>query len=126
MDIAKGIGQSGRVAIYEVPDTELAVGSTLGGPKVAAIIKANGAIEKVYSIDAGETLFGAVTLRHYDAVTGMYLAQESPGKFIIHPEHQEHVYSLASHVTVREDIFCLNGRPHDDGTVDPPAVYEVV
>src|SRR4051794_22936963 len=71
MDIAKGIGQSGRVAEYEVADTELAVGCTLGGPKAQAIIKANGAIEKAYSIDSGETLFGTVILRHFDAKTGM-------------------------------------------------------
>jgi Bacterial alpha-L-rhamnosidase 6 hairpin glycosidase domain len=126
MDIAKGLGQSGRVAIYEVPDTELAVGSTLGGPKAMAIIKANGAIEKVYSIDTGETLFGTVILRHYDAVTGMYLAQESPGKFIIHPEHQEHLYSLANKVEVHENIFVLSGHPQEDGTVEPPAVYQTV
>jgi hypothetical protein len=126
MDIAQGIGQSGRVPIYEVPDTELAVGSTLGGPRAAAIIKANGAIEKVYSIDSGETLFGTVMLRHYDALTGMYLAQESRGTFIIHPEHQEHRYSLANRVAVREDIFVLNGHPSEDGAVDPPAVYQLV
>lgn len=133
MDIAKGIGQSERVAIYEVPDTELSVGSTLGGPKAAVIIKANGAIEKVYSIESGETLFGTVILRHYDAITGMYLAQESPGRFIIHPEHQEHVYSLSNRIGVREDIFVLRshpihggGAPQEDGSADPPAVYQVV
>src|SRR5947209_3758355 len=120
MDIAKWIGRSERVAIYEVPDTELAVGSTLGGPKVEAIIKASGAIEKVFSTDTGETLFGTVTIRHYDATTGMYLAQEPPGKFIIHPEHQEHVYSLSNRVEVHEDIFVLNSQPQEDGTVDPP------
>jgi hypothetical protein len=126
MDIAQGIGQSGRVAIYEVPDNELAIGSTLGGPKVAAIIKANGAIEKVYSIDSGETLFGTFILRHYDPVTGMYLSQEDPGTFIIHPEHQEHVYTLANGIAVREDIFVLSGHPGEDGNVDPPAVYQTV
>src|SRR5437588_4614487 len=103
MDVARGIGQSGRVAIYEVPDNELAVGSTLRSPKVTAIIKANGAIEKFFSGDAGETLVGTVILRHYDAETGMFLAQESPGRFIIHPEHQEHVYSLSNGIAVHED-----------------------
>ncbi|HLJ68515.1 MAG TPA: hypothetical protein VKX16_14265 [Chloroflexota bacterium] len=126
MDIAKGVGHSGRVAIYEVADTDLAVGSTLGGPKAVAIVKANGAIEKVYSIDSGETLFGTVILRHYDAVTGMYLAQENPGTFIIHPEHQEHVYALSNHIDVHEDIFVLSGPVHEDGSVDPPGVYQVL
>jgi hypothetical protein len=126
VDIAKGIGPSGRVAIYEVPDTELAVGSTLGGPKVETVVKANGAIEKVYSVDTGETLFGTVILRHYDAMTGMYLSQESPGRFIIHPEHQEHIYSLANRIGVHEDIFVLSGHPGEGGSVDPPAVYQTV
>lgn len=52
MDIARGIGHSTREAIYTVPDDELAVGSTLGGPSVCAVIKGTGAIA------AGETLFG--------------------------------------------------------------------
>lgn len=126
MDVATGIGHSGRVAIYEMPDTEMAVGSTLGGPKVATIIKANGAIEKIYAIDSGETVFGTIILRHYDAMTGMYLAQESPGTYRIHPEHQEHLYTLANRISVREDIFVLSGHPDEEGEVDPPGVYQTV
>ena len=126
MDIAKGIGRSERVAIYKLPDSELAVGSTLGGPRAATIIKANAAIEKVYSVDAGETIFGTISLRHYDTVTGMFLSQQSEGTVIIHPEHQEHVYALANGIEVREKIFVLSGHPQDNGSVDPPAVYETV
>jgi hypothetical protein len=92
MSIAEGIGRSERVAVYEVPDDELAVGSTLGGPKATAIIKANGSIEKVFSPDMGEVLLGTVILRHYDAVTGMWLVQNKTGTYVIHPEHQEHLF----------------------------------
>jgi len=126
MTIAKGLGQSGRTAIYEVSDGELAVGSTLGGPKVAAIIKANGAIEKVFSIEQGQVLFGTLILRHYDAVTGTYLSQDHPGTFTIYPEHQEHRYTLFNRLSVYEDIFVLSGTPGDDGSVDPPGVYQTV
>jgi len=126
MDIVKGLGSNGRVALYEVADTELAVGSTLGAPKVMTIIKANGAIEKVYSIETGETLLGTFILRHYDASNGMYLDQEQQGTFVIHPEHQEHVYGLAGRIAVRENIFVLNARPEKDGTLGPPAVYQVL
>jgi len=87
---AQEIGHSGRVAVYEISDADLAVGSTLGGPKVTIILKASGAIEKVYSVDMGQTVFGTVLLRHYDTATGAYLEQSHPGTFIIHPEHQEH------------------------------------
>lgn len=126
MTVAQGIGHSGRVALYELPDTELAVGSTLGGPRVTAIIKANGAIEKVYSPDSGETLFGTVILRQYDATTGVYLAQESAGTYRIHPERQEHLYSLANLIAVREEIFVLRDGPGDGETGGPPAVYQTV
>jgi hypothetical protein len=115
-----------HLAAYTVADTDLAVGSTLGGPRVQTIIKANGAIEKVFAVDTGETLFGTMLLRHYDATNGVYLAQEQPGQYIIHPAHQEHLYSLPNGITAREDIFVLNTGMHDDGQVDPPAVYQHV
>lgn len=126
MSIAIGTGQCGHVASYEVPDNELAVGCTLGGPKVATIIKANGAIEKVFGIDAGKSLFGTMILRHYDQLTGMHLQQERPGTFTIHPSHQEHTYSYSNQLHVHENIFVLNSRPGEDGSVDIPAVYEAV
>ncbi len=126
MNIAEGLGPSERVAVYEVSDTQLAVGSTLGAPKVTVIIKANGAIEKVYSPSSGETLFGTFSLRHYDAVTGIWLAQDKPGTFIIHPEHQEHVFSLTNGVHIHESIFALSGEPEPGDEVDPPAVYQTL
>lgn len=126
MSIAVSMGQSERVAVYEVPDDQLAVGSTLGGPKAVCVIKASGALQQVYSTDLGVRLFGTVILRHYDAKTGMYLGPQKGGKFTIHPEHQEHHFTLAGDIAVREDIFVLSGEPVEDGSVDPPGVYLVV
>lgn len=126
MTSAEGLGQTGRVAIYEIADNDLAVGSTLGGPQVQAIIKANGAIEKVFSVDWGQTIFGTMILRHYDGVTGMYLAQDKIGTFIIHPERQEHAYTLANGVSVHEDIFVLRSHSPADSKIDPPGVYQIV
>ena len=94
MTITREVGPSQRGGIYDVPDTELAIGSTLGGPKAACIIKATGAIQTVYAIEIGQALFGTVLLRHYDGDTGMHLAQDQPGTFVIHPEHQEHRFGL--------------------------------
>ena len=48
MSITREIGPSERVGMYAVPDNELAIGSTLGGPKAACIIKATGALQVVY------------------------------------------------------------------------------
>ncbi len=123
---AQEFGQSERIAVYEIADDQLAVGSTLGGPKVAAIIKATGALQTVYAIDFGLQVFGTVLLRHYDAVTGMHLSAARTGTFVIHPEHQEHVYQLPNGVRVHEDVFILSGRPQEDGEVDPPGVYLAV
>ncbi|HEV7128076.1 MAG TPA: GH116 family glycosyl hydrolase [Ktedonobacterales bacterium] len=125
-DIARGLGHSARVAVYSVPDNQMAVGSTLGGPRVCAIIKGTGAIEKVYSIDLGETVFGALVLHHWDERTGTHLAPLVDGTFTLHPEHQEHTFTLLNEVAVHEDIFVLSGKPEPDGTVDPPAVYYTV
>jgi hypothetical protein len=126
LTIAKGIGRAERQAAYEVPDDELAVGSTLGGPKVAAIIKASGAIEKMFSVDQGQTLLGTFIRRHYDARNGTYLAQTKSGTYHIHPSHQEHRYTLPNNLSVREDIFVLSSRPPVSDAVDPPAVYQTV
>ena len=123
MDVATCSGQSGRVAMYTVPDDGMVTGSTLGGPKVCAVIKATGAIEKVYSSDLGEVLFGTLVLRHFDERTGIHLSQARPGTFTIHPEHQEHAFSLSNGVIVLETVFVLSGLPQHDGAVDPPAVY---
>ena len=125
MDVAIGMGASDREAIYKVPDHQMAAGSTLGSPKVCAIIKATGALEKVYSIDLGATLFGSLVLHHWDARTGVHLTPQK-GTFLLHPEHQEHDFYLSNGLAVHENIFVLSGHPGDDGSVDPPAVYYVV
>src|ERR671937_485201 len=125
MAIARGVGPSERVAIYKVPDGEMAAGSTLGGPKVCMVIKPTGAIEKVYSIDAGKTLLGTLVLHHWDELTGMHLSPHS-GTFTIHPEHQEHDFALSNDVHVHEDIFVLSSGPQHGDEVDPPAVYYTV
>lgn len=126
MDVARGIGPSARVGIYTLPDDQLPVGSMLGGPKVCMVIKATGAIEKVYSTDTGETVFGALVLHHWDERTGMNLAPLHPGTFALHPEHQEHRFSLSNGVAVHEDLFVLNRRLEENGEVDSPAVYYTV
>ena len=126
MPITREVGPSQRGGTYEVPDTELAIGSTLGGPKAVCIIKATGAIQTVYSIDIGQALFGTVLLRHYDGDTGMFLAQDQAGKFVIHPEHQEHFFRLPRGMSIHETVFVLNGAPKADGSVDPPAVFLAV
>ena len=126
MAVAESMGQSERVAQYEVPDNELSIGSTLGSPTAVCVLKATGALEKVYSTDIGETLLGSLTWRVYDERMGMHLARQPGGTFILHPEHQAHQFTLSGDVEAREDVFVLSTTPGDDGSVDPPGVYYCV
>lgn len=102
-------------------------GSTLGAPKASIIVKATGALEKMFSHDAGTDVYGTLVLHHWDRATGVRLLPE-PGEFIIHPHLQEHLFELSGDVAVREQIFILNGAPrgeHHD-VVDEPAAYYAV
>lgn len=114
-----GAGHAG--AYYNIADTEVAAGSTFGGPKCVCVMKATGAIEKVYSSDCGVKLLGTVVAHHWDSLTGIALTA-LPGKFTIHPEHQEHFFTLSNGIEVHEDVFVLSGIPSGK-KVDPPGVY---
>ena len=126
MAVAVSMGQSERVAQYQVPDDELSVGSTLGSPTAVCVLKATGALQKVYSTDIGETLLGSLTWRVYDERTRMHLVRQSGGTFILHPEHQEHQFTLGSEIDAYEDVFVLSSTPAGDDSVDPPGVYYCV
>ena len=123
-DAAASIGTGERISTYEVSDTQMAAGSTFGSPKAVLVIKATGAIEKFYSSDAGKVAIGSVVIHHWDERTGVPLPA-LPGKFVIHPDHQEHLFTLFNGARVREDLFVLNGMPQGH-RVDPPAAYYTV
>ena len=117
-------GSGERISSYEIADQQMAAGSTLGAPKATLLIKATGAIEKFYSVDVGKVLIGTVVLHHFDDRNGIALAA-FPGKFIVHPEHQEHEFQLSNGLTIREDLFALSSKPYGRH-VDPPAAYYTV
>jgi len=121
---AESIGTGEGVGTYRVADDQMAVGSTLGAPRICITIKASGAIEKVYSPDAGATLFGSFVVHFWDERSKARLAP-LPGHFIIHPEHQEHFYSLPNGVSVHETLFVLNSEPKDKNVATPAAYYRV-
>jgi hypothetical protein len=109
------------MSTYEVPDDQMAVGSTLGAPRGAIILKANGAIERFYSIDAGEIVVRGMQVYYWDPVTKVPLGK-LPGQFVIHPDRQEHVYELSNGLTIRERVFMLNGQP-ELKRADPAIAY---
>ncbi|MDQ2907984.1 MAG: hypothetical protein M3R44_01375, partial [Candidatus Eremiobacteraeota bacterium] len=121
---AESIGTGEGVGTYHVSDDAMAVGSTLGAPRICITIKASGAIEKVYSPDAGATLFGTFVIHFWDERSRARLAP-LPGHFVIHPEHQEHFYSLPNGVAVHETLFVLNSEPQGDRVCTPAAYYRV-
>ncbi|MGA8663194.1 MAG: amylo-alpha-1,6-glucosidase [Candidatus Cybelea sp.] len=117
-------GSGERISTYVVPDTQMAVGSTLGSPKAVVVLKANGAIERFYSIDAGKVMIGGVQIAFWDGASGARLGK-LPGDFVIHPDRQEHVYELSNGLTVRESAFVLSGEPETD-SADPAMAYLTV
>ncbi|MFN2528006.1 MAG: amylo-alpha-1,6-glucosidase [Candidatus Baltobacteraceae bacterium] len=118
------IGAGHQGACYHVSDTEVAAGSTLGSPNCVCVIKATGAIEEIYSSDCGSKLMGTIVAHHWDGLTGIALTP-LPGKFVFHPEHQEHFFALSNGIEVHEDIFVLSGMPKGRH-IDPPGVYYTV
>lgn len=125
--IAKVSGPGHEISTYEISDHQMSAGSTLGGPKATMWIKPTGAIEKLWSIEAGELMFETLVVHHWDERSGIALTP-LPGQFVIHPDHQEHLFELSNGVTVHEDLFVLNSTPAgaDRHTVDPPAAYYVI
>ena len=99
----------------------MAQGSTIGAPRCCMVIKPTGAIQKVYSPDAGFDLFGAVQVHYWDRRSRIRLAP-LPGEFHIHPERQDHVYTLDNGIHVHDELFAYNDRWQGDD-VPPPAVY---
>lgn len=102
----------------------MAVGSTLGGAKCALIVKATGAVERIYSVEAGETLIGTIVFHHWDEQACIPLAA-APGEFHLHPDRQDHHFVLANGVAVRERIFVLS-TSEAVGNDDPPAAYYAI
>lgn len=120
-DLPGVIGAGRHGTYYDIDDRQVSAGSTLGGPKCVCIIKSTGAVEKIYSSDYGKTLIGTIVPQHWDESTGIPLTA-LPGRFRLHPSHQEHFFQLSNGVEVRESIFVLSSGP-DRAKADPPAVY---
>ncbi len=103
----------------------MAAGSALGSPSCQLVLKATGAIEKVYCVDAGAVLLKMFVLKYWDERSGMKL-DPTAGHFFMYLAHQEHRYLLSNGVYVREAVWVLSRGRCDDGSVDPPAVYYAI
>ena len=121
---ARIFGSGERISVYEINDAELAVGSTLGGPKGAIVIKASGALEKFYSSDLGVTLMAGLSVQFWDGPTGA-ARTKIDGAVRIHPSFQESEYRVDEGVRVLERLFVLNRFPIG-ARVDPLTAYLTV
>ncbi len=107
---------------YVLPDTEMAQGSTIGAPRCCLVLKPTGAIQKIYSPDAGYDFLGAVEVHYWNRRSKIRLGRRQ-GEFHIHPERQDHIFTLDNGVTVHEQIFPYNSDWTTTQTIPPPAVY---
>ncbi len=107
---------------YVLSDDEMAQGSTIGAPRCCLVIKPTGAISKIYSPDAGLDFIGALEVHHWDRRSGVRLNKRA-GEFHIHPERQDHVFTLDNGVHVHEQLFPFNDAWEKEEDIPPPAVY---
>src|SRR5437764_3926074 len=123
---------------YSVPDNALEVGASLGNSAVWINTKGTGAVERIFSVDVGQSMSGAISIRYagpghrpfeepaggregHEMSSHVSLRPAAPGTFEIHPAYQRHRFSIAGFVGVAETTFLpLVG----DG--DPPVVYQMV
>ena len=122
---ATAAGAGHRIKPYDVSDREMAAGSTFGSSQLTLRIKATGAIERIWSVESGSDVFGAMVLHHYDGSSGVTLTP-SPGRVLLHPESQEHRFRLSNDVEVCERIFVLRTAPDGEDALDPAAVYYTI
>jgi glycogen debranching enzyme len=134
-----------RLLIYELPEEALGAGSSLGNDKGWVNSKATGALERLFSLDLGQVVFGSLNLRYSSEQHGLLplgntpsqpeqkadarpqpkkrvlLEQSRPGRFRIHPAYQEREFDLPGSLSVTETLF----MPHTPD-VDPAVAYQVI
>ena len=123
---------------YTVSDDALEMGVSLGNSAIWVNTKGTGAVDRVFSVDLGQSLLNMIAIRYAGPAHRPFgrpddgesaderdacvsYRQAAPGSFEIHPAYQRHRFPIAGFVQVTETIFVpLTG---DD---DPPVVYQTV
>src|ERR687883_357309 len=123
---------------YTVPANALEMGASLGNSAIWINTKGTGAVERIFSVDVGQSLTGAISIRYagpghrpfeepaghgqgHEMSSHVSLRPAAPETFETPPAYQRHRFSIAGFVGVAETTFLpLVG----DG--DPPVVYQMV
>jgi len=119
---------------YTLNESDIAAGASLGNSSIWVTTKANGTIERIFNVNAGETLFGTISIRfatsghrllirHPDAPEPdtqgyVWLLPDAPAAIEIHPAYQRRRYVIAGNVKVAETVWV----PLQEltGGADPP------
>ncbi len=120
----------GELPVYRVSDEGLAHGASLGNCNCWVTTKATGDIESIFSLTAGQDVFGACLVRYsgtrlrtigpergpargvgrmeqMTASQGSYaeLERAFPGEFELHPVYQRHLFTLPGSVDIEQTTF---------------------
>ena len=131
---AAGVIMENGLYVYEVREADLAHGSSLGNAKAWATSKGTGAIEGLFSIDAGMMVAGSLVvgyfvphndLSHFGCprspkVRGeecdrlVMLSQVGEAAFRLHPAYQRRSYSTIGQIDISETFFLPRTGLDDD------------
>lgn len=123
---------------YEAGDDELGFGPSLGNGHTWSTIGSDGRIQTLFGVDVGEEVAGPLMIRYASPGTHVSSAprvegrsradvplfQSGKGRFIVHPTHHEHVFSLPGGIEGTEKVFVP--RVQADMAGDECVVYNMV
>lgn len=123
--------------VYSLGDENLGVGPSFGNSAAWINTKGSGAIERVFSVELGESCVGAVgvrygglgrSLRMFESRQTLHdqpfvgLRQDAPGDVEIHPAYQRRRFSIGGAIDITETIYL----PVGGSFTDPPIAYLLV
>ncbi len=115
------------------------MGASLGNARVWVNTKSTGAIERVFSVEAGASFVNAISIRYagtgnrlhpmwsagraHQPGTYIQLRRDAPAEFDLHPAFQRRRFTIAGMIAIAETTFVPLLTDELD---DPPLVYQVV
>ncbi|HOM82261.1 MAG TPA: hypothetical protein PLZ94_10800 [Armatimonadota bacterium] len=135
--VVRRIATDGLIS-YELADTELAHGTSLGNALGFATSKGTGAVENLFSVELGLRVTGSLVVHYFAGYTDLshlaveqehpsgsgtlvLLQQNTPGTFLLHPSYQRHRFMLSNGVAVEETFFLPR-----TGDADPCLLHQAV
>lgn len=128
---------SAELPAYDVPETDLGPGASLGNGHVWVNLGTDGRVHTFFSVDVGEEVAGPLIVRYGSAETrvagegrafceraNVPLSAVRPGRFVLHPAYQKHVFDLPGGIAVEETVFVPRGEAGMGG--DEGVVYYLV